>query len=441
MSQWQALSPEWKRIDLLCTFIRTTRQGAGIDAEQKQMLVTLQHQVAAVRRKLPWERLINVYGLTDLDQDIIAGVVAPEASARVGWLYQEFQPGIASSYPTPALLQELLFLDETGCAALFERLQPDAPIAQSGLVTEPHAGYYRPIHPSDKARRLLLGRNVNPRLSLTGTVAVQPYGQWKDLVLPKYCLEKIKEYLLWITYKSYGTGQWGARVTGGPVALFTGPSGTGKTFAAEAIANEIDYPLYRVDLGLLVSKYIGETEKNLNALFDAAADKACLLLFDEADSLFGKRADVKEARDRYANMEVSHLLSRIERHNGPCILTSNLRRHLDPAFARRFQMVVEFPKPDAMARTLLWRKYLPPKAPVAREVDLDAIGAAIDLTPGQIRNAALHAAFLAAGESMPITAKHIAGAVWTEFAKEGREIMRSKLGPLAAYHSSGGKVD
>ncbi|MGD8834322.1 MAG: ATP-binding protein [Desulfobacteraceae bacterium] len=441
MSTWQSLSPEWKRIDLLCAFIRHTRQGGQIDSEQKQLLISLQHQVVAVRRALPWEKLIQTYGLTDLDQDIIAGVVAPEASARVGWLYQEFQPGIASSYPTPALLQELLFLDENDPSALLERLQPNAPIAQSELVMDAHAGYYRPIYPSDKAGRLLLGRSFPSAFTPPGTIAVQPYGRWKDLVLPKYCLEKLEEFLLWITHKSYVIQHWGARITGGPVALFTGPSGTGKTFAAEAIANEMACPLYRVDLGLLVSKYIGETEKNLNALFDAVAGKGCILLFDEADSLFGKRAQVKDARDRYANMEVSHLLTRIERHNGPCILTSNLRRHLDPAFARRFQMVVDFPKPDASARTLLWQKYLPPKAPLAREVDLNVIGSSIDLTPGQIRNAALHAAFLAAGESMPIALKHIAGAVWTEFAKEGREIMRSKLGPLAAYHSRGGNLD
>ncbi|MCP3955088.1 MAG: ATP-binding protein, partial [Desulfobacterales bacterium] len=265
MNALMSLSPEWKRIDLLCTFIRKTRQGAKIGDRQKQLLVTLQQQVAAVRKTLPWEKLIHSHGLTDLDQDIIACVIAPEASARVGWLYQEFQPGIASPYPTPALIQELLFLDENDARFLHERLQVHTPLQQSGLLADTRAGYYQPLHPSHKARKRLLGRSAPLSFNPPGTIKIKPDGKWKDLVLPRYCLEKLKEFLLWITHKSYVTQQWGARIHGGPVALFTGPSGTGKTFATEAIANEIGWPLYRVDLGLVVSKYIGETEKNLNA--------------------------------------------------------------------------------------------------------------------------------------------------------------------------------
>jgi hypothetical protein len=439
MNALKTLTPEWKRIDLLCTCLQSARRGAMIDEDQKRLLASLQQQVEAVRQRLPWEHLIFSYGLTDLDQDIIACVIAPEAQSRVGWLFQEFQPGIASPYPTPALLQELLFLDEPGTQYLYDRLQQSRPLRQSGLLADTRGGHYQPLYPSRGVREHLLGRKCDTPINPPCTMEIKPAAKWRDLVLPQYCLQKLKEFVLWITHKDYVIRQWGARVNGGPVALFTGPSGTGKTFASEAIANELGWPLYRVDLGLLVSKYIGETEKNLNALFDSAAGQNIILLFDEADSLFGKRADVKDARDRYANMEVSHLLSRIERHNGPCILTSNLRQHLDPSFARRFQIVVDFPKPDAPSRILLWQNHLPSRAPLAEEVDLDLIESSIDLTPGQIRNAALHGAILAAGESMPITLKHIASAIWTEFAKEGREIMPSKLGPLAAYHPNGGR--
>ncbi len=157
------------------------------------------------------------------------------------------------------------------------------------------------------------------------------------------------------------------------------------------------------------------------------------MLFDEADSLFGKRGEVKEARDRYANMEVSHLLSRIERHQGPCILTSNLRQHLDPAFARRFQMVIEFPRPDAAARSQLWRLHIPRRAPRDQDVDPDYLGRELSLTGGQIRNAALHVAFLAAGEASVIKLSYVARAVWTELAKEGGEMMTASLGELAHY--------
>jgi SpoVK/Ycf46/Vps4 family AAA+-type ATPase len=158
-----------------------------------------------------------------------------------------------------------------------------------------------------------------------------------------------------------------------------------------------------------------------------------VLLFDEADSLFSKRGEVKEARDRYANMEVSHLLSRIERHVGPCILTSNLRRHIDAAFTRRFQMVIEFPRPDVAARGLLWQKHIPRAAPRDAAVDIDLLGRELNLSGGQIRNAALHAAFLAAGESKPIGLPHIASAVWTEFGKQGGELSSSHLGCLAPH--------
>jgi SpoVK/Ycf46/Vps4 family AAA+-type ATPase len=198
------------------------------------------------------------------------------------------------------------------------------------------------------------------------------------------------------------------------------------------LAAELRRPLYRVDLGLLVSKYIGETEKNLNRLFDAAHGRDVVLQFDEADSLFGKRGEVKEARDRYANLEVSHLLTRIEAHDGPCILTTNLRRYLDAAFLRRFQVVVEFPRPDAASRRRLWDRLLPPAAPRAPDLDLDLVAGAVNLTGGAIRNAGLHAAFLAADADTPIETAHIAVAVWRELGKDGRELSPTALGALAA---------
>jgi SpoVK/Ycf46/Vps4 family AAA+-type ATPase len=243
----------------------------------------------------------------------------------------------------------------------------------------------------------------------------------------------LREFLLWITHKAPVVGEWGGGACGGPVGLFAGPSGTGKTFAAAVLAAELGWPLYRVDLGRFVSKYIGETEKNLNRLFDAAHGQPMILQFDEADSLFSKRGEVREARDRYANMEVSHLLARIESHQGPVILTTNLRKHLDPAFARRFQVVVDFPRPDAEARTRLWQRLLPPRAPREPGVDPAFLGAAVNLTGGSIRNAALHAAYLAAGAGKPLSLGHVALAVWRELGKDGRELSPTDLGPLAPF--------
>lgn len=195
----------------------------------------------------------------------------------------------------------------------------------------------------------------------------------------------------------------------------------------------LGWPLYRVDLGMVVSKYIGETEKNLNALFDAAHDSNVVLQFDEADSLLGKRAEVKEARDRYANMEVSHLLSRIEQHHGPCIPTTNLRSHLDPAFMRRFRAVIEFPRPDVTAREALWRRLLPKDAPVNGGVDLAALAHSVPLTGGGIQNAALHAAYLASASDQPIDLPHIATAIWQELGKSGKPLGRKELGALGDH--------
>jgi SpoVK/Ycf46/Vps4 family AAA+-type ATPase len=243
----------------------------------------------------------------------------------------------------------------------------------------------------------------------------------------------LREFVWWIHHRPVVVGEWGGGSCGGPVALFAGPSGTGKTFAAAVIAGELGWPLYRVDLGRLVSKYIGETEKNLNRLFDAAHGRPMVLQFDEADALFSKRGEVKEARDRYANMEVSHLLARIEAHDGPCILTSNLRRNLDAAFARRFQVVVDFLRPDATARSRLWSRLLPPRAPRAPGVDPEFLGAAVNLTGGGIRNAALHSAYLAAGTGTPISLAHVALAVWRELGKDGRDLALTDLGPLAPH--------
>jgi hypothetical protein len=431
MNNMTTLNPEWERIDLLGMSLSSIRRGAAVTTKDEERLATLHQKIQQLRNQPPWQGIVEKCRLEPLDQDILACSLAPEAEPRLGWMYQELQPGIVSTYPTPALIREMLFMLPDETAAFQRRLMRGAPLVKNNLI-EPHSTKnYHPIHPSSKAISDLLGLATPESLSIPGAIEIQPTGSWGELVLPPRSMQSIREYMLWVTHRRQVVEEWQGRVTGGPVVLFAGPSGTGKTYAAEVLANAFQRPLFRVDLGLLVSKYIGETEKNLNALFDTASGRKILLLFDEADSLFGKRGEVKEARDRYANMEVSHLLTRFEHHQGPCILTSNLRSNLDPAFARRFQMVIEFPRPDAAGRAKLWQLHIPKKAPRNDDVDPVMLGEEMHLTGGQIRNAALHAAFLAAGESSPISLAHIARAVWTELAKEGGEMMPSSLGNLA----------
>jgi SpoVK/Ycf46/Vps4 family AAA+-type ATPase len=300
------------------------------------------------------------------------------------------------------------------------------------LIERDDEGLYTPLRASAAITARLLDRPYGAPTP-PGAVAVHVRAGWDELVLPPDRITALREFLAWVHQLPTIVTQWRARDHGGPVALFAGPSGTGKTFAAAVLATELGWPLYRVDLGLLVSKYIGETEKNLNRLFDAVDGEPAVLQFDEADSLFGRRGEVRDARDRYANLEVSHLLARIEHHHGPCVLTTNLRRHLDPAFARRFQVVLDFPRPDAPARARLWRLQLPPQAPLDAALDLEKVGAAVTLTGGGIRNAAMHAAVLAATDGRPIGPEHIALAAWRELAKDGRDLQPVALGALLEH--------
>ncbi len=432
-----SLAAEWERIDLLVACATLTRRGDVLPDGLKARLQAVQERVQSLRQHEPWLAMSATQGLSALDQEILACALAPVAEPRLGWLFQDLQGSLAATYPTPALIQELYFLGAQEAPALYERLSSRAPLVRGGLLEPVPADPFAPVRPSPRARSALLGWSAAIADPPPGSIEVTAPGDWSDLVLPEYCFRALREFTYWTRHREQVFGQWGGQSIGGPLALFTGPSGTGKTFSAIVLANALGWPIYRVDVGLLVSKWVGETEKNFNALFDAAHGRPMVLLFDEAESLFGKRADIRDARDRFANMEISHLLSRIERHEGPCILTSNLREHLDPAFARRFTIVVEFPRPDAAARADLWRRHLPPKAPYDDEVGAELLGQSLSLTGGQIRNAALHAAFLAAGGDQPIGLRHLARAVWVELAKEGREVMPSSLSYLAKHLEAG----
>jgi vesicle-fusing ATPase len=209
-------------------------------------------------------------------------------------------------------------------------------------------------------------------------------------------------------------------------ALFSGASGTGKTLAAEIMADELSLDLYRIDLSQVVSKYIGETEKNLRRVFDAAETAGAVLLFDEADALFGKRSEVKDSHDRYANIEVSYLLQRMEAYRGLAILTTNMKQALDPAFMRRIRFVVQFPFPDFAEREEIWRRVFPQATPTA-ELDVARL-ARLNVSGGNIRNIALGAAFVAADENKPVTMAHLLRAARAEYAKLERPLTESEIG-------------
>ena len=269
---------------------------------------------------------------------------------------------------------------------------------------------------------------ARPRLE-TLAQRIVPGAQWDDLVLPDLQMQTLRHLAAQArnrmrVYEEWGFAERGRRGLGLSV-LFAGPSGTGKTLAAEVLAAELDLDLYRIDLSAVVSKYIGETEKNLRQVFDAAEGGGALLLFDEADALFGKRAEVKDSHDRYANIEVGYLLQRMESFQGLAILTTNMKNALDQAFQRRLRFHIDFPSPDAAQRTAIWRRVFPAQTPAE---DLDPVRlSSLNMPGGNIRNIALNAAFLAADEHSPVRMSHILEAARMEALKAGRPLVESEI--------------
>lgn len=253
---------------------------------------------------------------------------------------------------------------------------------------------------------------------------IMPRYTWSDLVLPPDRLEQLQEICARIRYAHTVNERWGyiRRVAASPgvTVLFAGESGTGKTLAAEVIANDLGLALYKIDLSTVVSKYIGETEKNLALVFNAAEASNAVLFFDEADALFGKRSEVKDAHDRYANLEVAYLLQQLEAYEGVAILATNLRQNLDEAFTRRLSFMVDFPFPEKEYRLHIWASHFPSEAPLGGDVSLNELADRYPLAGGNIRNAAIAAAYLAAADGSVITMAHVRNAIRREHQKMGR---------------------
>jgi SpoVK/Ycf46/Vps4 family AAA+-type ATPase len=259
---------------------------------------------------------------------------------------------------------------------------------------------------------------------------IEPVAGWEDLILPDTQLRALGDVAAHVrgrarVYEDWGFSSKGARGLG-ISALFAGVSGTGKTMAAEVLAGELRLDLYRIDLSQIVSKYIGETEKNLSRVFNAAEEGGAILLFDEADALFGKRSEVKDSHDRYANIEISYLLQRMESYRGLAILTTNLKPALDAAFVRRLRFVVQFPFPEAAQRAAIWRRVFPADTPT-EELDFAKL-ARLNVAGGHIRNIALNAAFIAASTGEPVRMTHLLRAAQSEYAKLEKPLTEAERG-------------
>jgi len=262
-------------------------------------------------------------------------------------------------------------------------------------------------------------------------VRIEPTYRWEQLVLPQDKLERLHELCAQLHHRHQVFDEWGFGAClshgKGLSALFTGPPGTGKTMAAEVIARDLGLDLYKVDLSAVVSKYIGETEKNLARIFKEAESSNAILFFDEADALFGKRTEVSDAHDRYANIETSYLLQKMEEYEGVVILASNLRENMDEAFVRRLRFIVDFPFPEESHRLRIWQTHFPPAAPVDADVDYARLAKQLPVAGGNIKNIVLNAAFLAAAQGGPIGMRHVLHGARREFEKIGKRWDESQM--------------
>jgi ATPase family associated with various cellular activities (AAA) len=261
---------------------------------------------------------------------------------------------------------------------------------------------------------------------------IQPNYGWTDIVLPPAIMVLLKDICNVVKYKGIVYYEWGFdakfSLGKGLTALFTGESGTGKTMAAEVISKDLDLDLYKIDISSILSKYIGETEKNLNTIFRESEGSNSILFFDEADALFGKRTEVKDSHDRYANIETNYLLQKIDEFDGIVILSSNFRRNIDESFLRRMQFIVNFPFPDAHHRLEIWNKAFPQQVPRSNDLDLKFLADNLQISGGNIKNVVVNSAFLAAKKNEPVSMSHIVLAIKREFEKMGRPIQRSDFG-------------
>jgi hypothetical protein len=448
----KALSDPWLGVSLLAVgtdapeLLAAARGGPVLVVPAREAATPQDAAAAELRAALTGAALC--FELDDLSRDDCARVAACLAERGSRTLLCARRPDAAAVPGLRALAVSVPELTLTERRALWRAHAPGADVddvaahfrlstAQIGHAAEVAvASAHARGDSSPSAADLERGARDASRTGLGDlAVRVPPRAGWNDLVLPEEPLELLRSVAAFLRHRDLVLSEWGYEraVAGGQglKVLFAGESGTGKTMAAGVIAGDLGLDLFRVDLATVVSKYVGETEQNLDRIFAAAEGSNALLLFDEADALFGKRSEVKDAHDRYANIEVAYLLQRMEAYAGGVILATNLRSNVDDAFLRRLDVLVEFPFPEAADRRRLWQRLVPPEAPVDDDVDLDVLADRFRLTGGSIRNCSVTAAFLAADAGSTVTMPHLLRAIAQELRKHGRLTLEADFAGLA----------
>lgn len=380
---------------------------------RRQLLAELGRldNLAFLAANTPWEAGVDVNGRLFVRLELST----PSVTSRIEIWRNSLAGSITEAVDVPKVANSFQFrpgqIKEAAATArnLAWRRHPERPVITMHDV-------YHAARLHSNVRLASLARKLTPKYT------------WNDIILPEDRLQQLKEMCSFVNYRSVVYDTWGfdqkLSLGKGLNVLFAGPPGTGKTMAAEIIANDLGLDVYKIDLSMVVSKYIGETEKNLAKIFAEAESSNAILFFDEADALFGKRSEVRDAHDRYANIEIGYLLQRMEEYAGVVILASNFRKNMDDAFVRRLHFAVEFPMPDEQDRRRIWEGVWPHRTPRNSDVDFSLLAHKFEIAGGNIRNIALGSAFLAAADDVgEVRMRHVVRATRREYQKMGKVVM------------------
>ncbi len=428
------LEPELGRIGILVAIAAGHREGKQATGAQKRDLVAAHKTVGKARTDGLWQALtLDEVPDDALAFDVLAATLFPMLWPSKAFQIQGLQPGITDYGVSQAVLHEILMLSPGEEGTVHRHLSPTSPLIHGQWVEIEGNGPTRLLRPGPRLIRKVLGEEGFGALPAGISLVDNGETALPDMILQPRTAAELDEVVALAKLSLKVQEANGKAARGGPAVLLTGPPGTGKSLAARHLSRRIGRPLFQLNLGVVVSKWLGQTERNLTRVFEQMAGTQGCILIDECDALLGRRVSIKEGRDHYVNLTVSHLLMLLERHHGPVWLTSNLRANLDDAYIRRFGAVVDFRRPDAKLRQRAWLAELPEGLAKAQREELAALAAGVDLSVAEIANASHFATALAEADGRTVGPGDLARAVQCERTKSTTTFSPSHLGRLEPF--------